>query len=127
MTTWITRTGVCRPITQFEKGSEMVIEQSYSKLFGAAALSAVMIASMFFVMQTLPMADMVKEFGIPAAVAATVLNIVEAGGWVVTIVTILTAVGSGGLSLLAAAGKESIRVYLKKQIKKKGRKAVIAW
>lgn len=52
---------------------------------------------------------------------------VEAGGAVTTIVSILTAVGSGGLSLIAAAGKETIRQYLKNEIKKKGRKAVIAW
>lgn len=105
----------------------MVKEQSFTRLFGAAALSASLIAATFFVMQILPMADMAKEFGIPAAVAGTVLTVVEAGGWVTTIVSILTAVGTGGLSLLAAAGKESIRIYLQKQIKKKGRKAVIAW
>lgn len=44
---------------------------------------------------------------------------VEAGGAVTTIVSILTAVGSGGLSLIAAAGKETIRQYLKNEIKKK--------
>ena len=43
------------------------------------------------------------------------------------ILSILTAIGSGGLSLIAAAGKEGIKKYLKKQIKKKGKKAVIAW
>nr|MDF9458572.1 uberolysin/carnocyclin family circular bacteriocin [Bacillus pumilus] len=75
----------------------------------------------------MPVADLAKEFGIPGSVAAVVLNVVEAGGAVTTIVSILTAVGSGGLSLIAAAGKETIRQYLKAQIKKKGRKAVIAW
>lgn len=75
----------------------------------------------------LPVADLAKEFGITGSVAAVVLNVVEAGGAVTTIVSILTAVGSGGLSLIAAAGKETIRQYLKAQIKKKGRKAVIAW
>ncbi|MCY7521253.1 uberolysin/carnocyclin family circular bacteriocin [Paenibacillus larvae] len=51
----------------------------------------------------------------------------QAGGAITTIVSILTAIGSGGLSLLAAAGKETIRQYLNQQIKEKGRKAVIAW
>ena len=41
--------------------------------------------------------------------------------------SILAAIGSGGLSLIAAAGKQGIKKYLKKQIKKKGKKAVIAW
>ncbi|AQZ45960.1 hypothetical protein B5S25_04415 [Paenibacillus larvae subsp. pulvifaciens] len=63
----------------------------------------------------------------PASLAAVVLNVVQAGGAITTIVSILTAIGSGGLSLLAAAGKETIRQYLNQQIKEKGRKAVIAW
>ncbi|MGP3738687.1 uberolysin/carnocyclin family circular bacteriocin [Bacillus sp. 4A_MP2] len=84
-------------------------------------------SSFSFSLQVLPVADLAKEFGIPGSVAAVVLNVVEAGGAVTTIVSILTAVGSGGLSLIAAAGKETIRQYLKNEIKKKGRKAVIAW
>ncbi|WP_345831667.1 uberolysin/carnocyclin family circular bacteriocin [Bacillus safensis] len=86
-----------------------------------------MLALFSFSLQMLPVADLAKEFGIPGSVAAVVLNVVEAGGAVTTIVSILTAVGSGGLSLIAAAGKETIRQYLKNEIKKKGRKAVIAW
>lgn len=86
-----------------------------------------MLALFSFSLQVLPVADLAKEFGIPGSVAAVVLNVVEAGGAVTTIVSILTAVGSGGLSLIAAAGKETIRQYLKNEIKKKGRKAVIAW
>lgn len=105
----------------------MVKEQSFLRLSGVAALSAILLLSGFIVMQVLPMADMAKEFGIPAAAAATVLTIVEAGGWVTTIVSILAAIGTGGLSLLAAAGRETIRIYLAGQIKKKGRRAVIAW
>lgn len=73
----------------------------------------------------LPVADLAKEFGIPGSVAAVVLNVVEAGGAVTTIVSILTAVGSGGLSLIAAAGKETIRQYLKAQIKKKAVKPLL--
>ena len=57
----------------------------------------------------------------------TTINIVEAGGWVVTILSILAGVASGGLALIAAAGKQGIKAFLKKEIKKKGRAAVIAW
>ncbi|MBD3860540.1 uberolysin/carnocyclin family circular bacteriocin [Bacillus sp. 28A-2] len=96
-------------------------------LFGALAVGFLMLALFSFSLQMLPVADLAKEFGIPGSVAAVVLNVVEAGGAVTTIVSILTAVGSGGLSLIAAAGKETIRQYLKAQIQKKGRKAVIAW
>jgi circularin A/uberolysin family circular bacteriocin len=102
-------------------------ENKLSLLFGALAVGFLMLALFSLSLQLLPVADLAKEFGIPGSVAAVVLNVVEAGGAVTTIVSILTAVGSGGLSLIAAAGKETIRQYLKKEIKKKGRKAVIAW
>jgi circularin A/uberolysin family circular bacteriocin len=105
----------------------MVKEQSVSRLALIGAASALMLTIGMMAIHLLPMAEMAKEFGIPAGVAGTVLTIVEAGGWVTTIVTILAGVGTGGLALLAAAGKESIRVYLRKQIQKKGRRAVIAW
>ncbi|EOJ79470.1 uberolysin/carnocyclin family circular bacteriocin [Enterococcus faecalis] len=105
----------------------MVKENKFSKIFILMALSFLGLALFSASLQFLPIAHMAKEFGIPAAVAGTVLNVVEAGGWVTTIVSILTAVGSGGLSLLAAAGRESIKAYLKKEIKKKGKRAVIAW
>lgn len=100
---------------------------SVSRMAMTAAGSAAALVALMVFTQMLPLAHLAKEFGIPGGVAATVLSLVEAGGWVVTIVSILTAVGSGGLSLLAAAGKETIRIYLKKQIDKKGRRAVIAW
>lgn len=84
-----------------------------------------MLALFSFSLQMLPVADLAKEFGIPGSVAAVVLNVVEAGGAVTTIVSILTAVGSGGLSLIAAAGKETIRQYLKNEIKKKAVKLLL--
>lgn len=91
----------------------------------SGALMLITISSI--TINVLPVAQLVKEFGIPAALAGTILNIVEAGGWVTTIISILTALGSGGLSLIAEAGKQGVKKYLKKQIKKKGKKAVIAW
>lgn len=84
--------------------------------------SIIILGASVLCINIIPVADMVKEFGIPAAVAGTVLNIVEAGGWVSLIVSILTGVASGGLTLIAEAGKQGIKKYLKKQIKKKGKK-----
>lgn len=57
--------------------------------------------------------------------ASTILHFIDAGSSAATIAGILTGLASGGLTLIAA-GKQSIKMYLKKQIKKKGRKAVIA-
>lgn len=102
-------------------------QYSAINLMTVGLLTTVCMCLAFFVMQGLPLANMVKEFGIPAGLAATILNIIEAGGAVTTILTILTGIGSGGLSLIAAAGRETIRQYLKNEVKKRGRKAVIAW
>lgn len=105
----------------------MYREQKLSHVFGMLFASIIILGASVLCINIIPVADMVKEFGIPAAVAGTVLNIVEAGGWVSLIVSILTGAATGGLSLIVAAGKQGIKKYLKKQIKKKGKKAVIAW
>lgn len=105
----------------------MYREQKLSHVFGMLFASIIILGASVLCINIIPVADMVKEFGIPAAVAGTVLNIVEAGGWVSLIVSILTGAATGGLSLIAEAGKQGIKKYLKKQIKKKGKKAVIAW
>lgn len=105
----------------------MYREQKLSQVFGMLFASIIILGASVLCINIIPVADMVKEFGIPAAVAGTVLNIVEAGGWVSLIVSILTGAATGGLSLIAEAGKQGIKKYLKKQIKKKGKKAVIAW
>lgn len=91
------------------------------------AISGIILGGSTLCAQFLPVADLALEFGIPTSVATLVINIVEAGGWVVTILTILAGVASGGLGLIAAAGKQGVKEFLKKQIKKKGRAAVIAW
>lgn len=105
----------------------MIKENKVSHVFGMLALSIFLLSASMMALNVLPVADMVKEFGIPAAISGTVLNIVEAGGWVTTIISILAGVASGGLTLIAEAGKQGVKAFLKKQIKEKGKKAVIAW
>ena len=108
-------------------GKEMYKEQKLSHVLGMLFVSVFMLGVAVTCVNVVPVADLVKEFGIPAAAAVTILTIVEAGGWVSLILSILSGVASGGLSLIAAAGKQGIKAYLKEQIKKKGRAAVIAW
>lgn len=105
----------------------MVKEQKISKMLLLMTLCSVLFLSANLFLQITPIANLVKEFGIPGGVASAVLWAVDAGSTVTTIVSILTAIGSGGLSLIAAAGKATIKNYLKKEVKKKGKKAVIAW
>ncbi|MBP3222951.1 MAG: uberolysin/carnocyclin family circular bacteriocin [Actinomycetaceae bacterium] len=93
---------------------------------GAVVVCSFMILGLYM-MQFVMVGNLAQKFGIPAWASAVVLNVVQAGGWVTTIVTILTSIGSGGLALLAAAGKASVKAFLKKMIKEKGRKATIAW
>lgn len=105
----------------------MCKEQKVSKVIGMLGASVCMLVLSVTCIGVLPIADMVKEFGIPAATAGTILNLLDAADGVATIVSILAGLATGGLSLIAAAGKQGIKKYLKKQIKKKGKKAVIAW
>ncbi len=105
----------------------MYKEQRYSLVLGMLVASVVVLGASLLCIHVLPVANLVKEFGIPAAMAGTILNIVEAGGWVSLIISILSSLASGGLTLIAEAGKQGIVKYLKAQIKKKGKTAVIAW
>lgn len=105
----------------------MYKEQRYSLVLGMLVASVVVLGASLLCIHVLPVAYLVKEFGIPAAMAGTILNIVEAGGWVSLIISILSGLASGGLTLIAEAGKQGIVKYLKAQIKKKGKAAVIAW
>lgn len=68
-----------------------VREHKYSEIVKILAATLVFTALAMVCVNCMPVADMVKEFGI------------------------------------AAAGKQGIKKYLKKQLKKKGRAAVIAW
>lgn len=105
----------------------MYEEQKISKVMGMLGVSVCMLAMSVVCAGVLPVADMVKEFGIPAGTAGVVLNLLDAADGVTTIVSILVGLATGGLSLIAAAGKQGVKQYLKKQVKKKGRAAVIAW
>ncbi|RJG20640.1 circular bacteriocin, circularin A/uberolysin family [Paenibacillus thiaminolyticus] len=75
----------------------------------------------------LPVADMVKEFGVPAVAAGAVVKILEGVDWLITGAAILAAIGTGGASLVAAAGKESLKAFLKRKFGEMGKKAFIAW
>ncbi|MFT2751800.1 circular bacteriocin, circularin A/uberolysin family [Clavibacter sp. Sh2088] len=105
----------------------MVRAQNITRLALTAMLGTLALVATTLVMGTLPMADLAREFGIPTAIGGTVLNLATAGGTAATIVGILVGLGSGGLGLIAAAGRETIKQFLLNEIKKKGRKAVLAW
>ncbi|PDO09640.1 MAG: hypothetical protein BLM47_11390 [Candidatus Reconcilbacillus cellulovorans] len=85
------------------------------------------LALYFALFTTLPLYDLAKEFGLPGWVAAWILYALDAGTTVTAIVSFLTALGTGGLSLLAAAGSMAIQEFLKKKLLEMGRRAFIAW
>lgn len=68
-----------------------------------------------------------KEFGVPAAVGSLAVSYIEAGVTVKVLISLLVGVGSGGLGLIANAGKMALTQYLKQELKKRGKKAFIAW
>lgn len=108
-------------------GINMRKKQKVSQVIGMFGASAAMFALSLTAVELSPMADMVKEFGIPMATATAIIDALDAADGAATIISILAGLATGGLGLIAAAGKTGVKKFLKKQIKKKGKKAVIAW
>ncbi|MEY8353197.1 circular bacteriocin, circularin A/uberolysin family [Lachnospiraceae bacterium 54-53] len=102
-------------------------EHKILNMLSIMAIGLLCIGFLILSANIIPVANLVKEFGIPAAAAGTILDALDAGATAATIASIVAGLATGGLSLIAAAGKSTVKAYLKKQIKKKGRKAVIAW
>lgn len=105
----------------------MVKEQSVTRLGLVVFASMLVLAAAMLALQGLPFADLAKEFGIPSVVGGTILNLATAGGAAATIIGILIGLGTGGLGLIAAAGRETIKQFLLGEIRRRGRRAVIAW
>ncbi len=95
------------------------------------ALSAVVVLTMtcLFVLNYDVSSTMflVKEFNVSEATAAAVLSFLGKADTAVTIAGILAILGTGGAGVVAAAGKQGVKAFLKKQLKKKGKKAFVAW
>ncbi|WP_031405768.1 uberolysin/carnocyclin family circular bacteriocin [Geobacillus vulcani] len=105
----------------------ILIENKLTQLF-ILLFAGISIGGLYFFMLTfLPVADLAKEFGVPAWAAAWILTALDASTTVTAIVSFLTALGTGGLSLIAAAGTMGIKKYLKEELEKRGKQAFIAW
>ena len=105
----------------------MVQEQSMARLFGVAALGTLLLIAATVALQGMPVADLLKDFGIPSSAGAVIVWLITDGALVVTIVAFLVGLGTGGLGLIAAAGKTSLKVFLKKKKEEMGSRAFIAW
>lgn len=91
------------------------------------AFGFILVASYAFLIQSLPIADLTKEFGVPAAIGGLVVKAITNGSTAVVIVGILAGFLTGGLGLIANAGRTALVTYLKKELRKRGEKAFIAW
>lgn len=105
----------------------MTKEQSITRLFVVAAGAALALTAMLFVAQSPAVAHLTQQFGIPAGAGAVVLNMIEGGSWVATIIGFLFGLGTGGVGLIAAAGREALMAFLRKELRRRGRRAFIAW
>lgn len=97
------------------------------KRTGIPLLATGLLTAYVLLLNVLPVADLTKEFGIPSAVAAIINWYLDTGAVVSVITTLLIGVGSGGLGLIAAEGKTSIKVFLKEKCREMGTKAFTAW
>ncbi|MCP3027035.1 uberolysin/carnocyclin family circular bacteriocin [Halobacillus sp. A5] len=80
-----------------------------------------------FILQTAPIADLAKEFGVPSAVGGLVADSISGGATAVTIIGILGGFLTGGLGIVANAGRAALMKYLKDELQERGRRAFIAW
>lgn len=97
------------------------------KIAGLLLASLVLLFAYFLVISNLPIAFLTKEFGVPSAVASAVVYYLEMGAAASIIIGLLSGFLSGGLGLIANAGKQALKAYLKEELKKRGKKAFIAW
>lgn len=102
-------------------------KNQFFQLFSLLLVSIMFLAAYSLLINFVPIADLAKEFGVPGWAAAWVLWALDAGTTVTAIVSFITALGTGGLSLVAAAGTMGVKKYLKDKLKEKGEKAFIAW
>lgn len=93
-----------------------------------------MLASGLFLMSTyllflgfVPEMNLVKEFNIPTSVASAILGWIDIVSDAVALAGMIAAIGTGGASLIAAAGSQGVKAYIKKMYREKGRKATIAY
>lgn len=91
------------------------------------ALGTLLISGYALLLHFLPIADLTKEFGVPSAVGGLVADAISGGATAMTIIGILAGFLTGGLGLIANAGRAALTSYLKKELNKRGRKAFIAW
>lgn len=97
------------------------------KISGLLLVSIALLFAYFFVMGNLPIAYLTKEFGIPSAVGSTLTWYLGMGATVSVIIGILSGFLTGGLGLIANAGRQALTLYLKEELRKRGKKAFIAW
>lgn len=107
--------------------NSVVKEQKLTKILAYLGATTFSLGVASIAIGVSPVVNLAKEFGIPTASAAGLLWWLDAGATASTVAGIVAGLASGGLSLIAEAGKQTVKSYLKKQVKKKGKKAVIAW
>ncbi|WP_394336079.1 uberolysin/carnocyclin family circular bacteriocin [Bacillus safensis] len=69
--------------------------------------------------------DVTKEFGIPSAVGSTITWYLDMEAAASVIIGILSGFLTGGLGLIANAGRQALTVYLKEELRKRGKKVLL--
>ncbi|ALC83217.1 MULTISPECIES: uberolysin/carnocyclin family circular bacteriocin [Bacillus] len=75
----------------------------------------------------LPEMNLVKEFDLSYVAAAQVFAWLDVISWGVSLVALIGALGTGGASLIAAAGTMGVKKYLKDMVEEKGKQAAISY
>ncbi|WP_079416532.1 uberolysin/carnocyclin family circular bacteriocin [Paenibacillus ferrarius] len=101
--------------------------KGFSKSVVLLLVSVAAVLAYALLLNTLPLADLAKEFGIPAVVGNALVQALDWGLTAATIVSIIGAFITGGLSIVAAAGTTALKTYLRNKLTEMGTKAFVAW
>lgn len=97
---------------------------NYGFLLGVGLL---LLATYAWLIGLVPEMNLVKEFKLSVSTATTIFAWLDIISWGVTLVALIGGLGTGGASLIAAAGSVGVKKYLKDLAKEKGKKAAIAY
>ncbi|MDR1521406.1 MAG: uberolysin/carnocyclin family circular bacteriocin [Streptococcaceae bacterium] len=105
----------------------MIRKNKISFIFMIFSGTLFSLITIFKILQIVPIFYLAKEFAIPSTAAVIAVDVIDNGMTLVSVAAVITAIGTGGASLVAAAEGQALRAFIKSQIRKIGKKAVIAW
>ncbi|ALC83218.1 MULTISPECIES: uberolysin/carnocyclin family circular bacteriocin [Bacillus] len=91
------------------------------------AVGLILLGAYALLLGFLPEMNIVKEFKLSYVAASQIFVWLDVISWGVSLLALIAALGTGGSSLIAAAGSMGVKKYLKDMAEEKGKDAAIAY